>query len=122
MTSFYVEVLGCQIERLQPAIGLTQLRAGNCLVDLVDVDGELGRRGGAAPMVEGNNLDHVCFRIEPFIHDEIVAHLLNHSVTPGDVDPRYGAEGMGPSMYISDPDGNTIELKGPPDLSISPSR
>lgn len=32
------------------------------------------------------------------------------------VDPaetRYGAEGDGPSIYFSDPDGNRIELKGP---------
>ncbi|MFT4583781.1 MAG: glyoxylase I family protein [Gammaproteobacteria bacterium] len=121
MISFYVDVLGCRVERSLPAIGLTQLRAGSCLLDLVDVDGELGRHGGPAPTAEGNNLEHFCFRIEPFIHDEIKDHLLNHSVAPGNLELRYGAEGMGPSMYICDPDGNTIELKGPPDLSNSPS-
>ncbi|MDA0822798.1 MAG: VOC family protein [Proteobacteria bacterium] len=122
MINFYVDVLGCRVERSLPAFGLTQLRAGKCLLDLVDVDGELGRRGGAAPAAAGNNLEHFCLRIEPFIGEEIKAYLLSHSVEPGDIESRYGAEGMGPSMYICDPDGNTIELKGPPDLSISPSR
>jgi glyoxylase I family protein len=112
--SFYCDVLGAEVEKVQEALGLHQLRAGNALIDLVDLEGELGRKGGAGPGVEGRNMDHLCIRIEPFDEAAIRAHLERHGVAPGDVVSRYGAEGQGPSMYITDPDGNSVELKGPP--------
>jgi catechol 2,3-dioxygenase-like lactoylglutathione lyase family enzyme len=114
MLRFYCEVLGCAVERRKDDIGLVQLRAGRSLVDLVPVDGELGRAGGAAPGSEGRNMDHLCFRLEAFDEATLVAHLERHGVEPGRVSSRYGAEGNGPSMYVEDPEGNTVELKGPP--------
>jgi catechol 2,3-dioxygenase-like lactoylglutathione lyase family enzyme len=114
MTRFYCEVLGCRIEKQQPAFGLTQLRAGRTLVDLVDVAGPAGRPGGAAPGREGRNMDHFCLRIEPFEPVALAAHLRRHGIEPGEVVQRYGAEGDGPSLYLQDPEGNTVELKGPP--------
>lgn len=114
MIRFYCDVLGCRIERRQDEIGLVQLRAGAALVDLVPVEGKLGRMGGAAPGPEGGNLDHVCFRVEPFDAAAIRAHLAAHRVEAGPVELRYGAEGEGPSIYLHDPEGNMIELKGPP--------
>lgn len=115
MLRFYREVLGCTIERRQDAIGLVQLRAGRSLVDLVPVDGELGRTGGAAPGKEGRNLDHFCFRVDPFDEAAIRRHLQAHQIEAGALATRNGAEGEGPSIYISDPEGNVVELKGPPD-------
>ncbi|XYJ12104.1 VOC family protein [Telluria sp. B2] len=114
MERFYREVLGCTVARRQEAIGLIQLRAGSALVDLVPVDGKLGRMGGAAPGREGRNVDHICFRLEPFDEAAIRAHLAAHGVDAGPLDSRFGAEGDGPSIYLQDPEGNTIELKGPP--------
>ncbi len=114
MIAFYCDVLGCTVERRVDEIGLIQLRAGRSLVDLVPVDSKLGREGGAAPGKEGRNLDHLCFRVEDWDEDAIAAHLTEHGVDPGSVAERYGAEGQGPSMYIEDPEGNTVELKGPP--------
>ena len=113
MLRFYVDVLGCTVEKRQDAIGLVQLRAGASLIDLVPVDGELGRAGGSAPGREGRNLDHFCLRVEPFDEGAIRAHLARHGVGAGDTAQRYGAEGEGPSIYLEDPEGNTIELKGP---------
>lgn len=113
MIGFYCRVLGCQIERRQDEIGLVQLRAGSCLVDLVPVDGKLGRAGGAAPGPEGRNMDHLCFRVEPFDAAAIRSHLAACGVEAGPVESRYGAEGNGPSIYLADPEGNVIELKGP---------
>jgi glyoxylase I family protein len=113
MIGFYCRALGCQIERRQDEIGLVQLRAGSCLVDLVPVDGKLGRAGGAAPGPEGRNMDHLCFRVEPFDAAAIHSHLAACGVEAGPVESRYGAEGSGPSIYLSDPEGNVIELKGP---------
>lgn len=114
MTRFYCDVLGCAIERRQDEIGLVQLRAGRSLVDLVPVDGQLGRLGGAAPGAQGRNVDHFCFRVEPFDAAAIRAALAAAGVEAGAVASRYGAEGEGPSIYLTDPEGNTIELKGPP--------
>ena len=113
MIHFYCEVLGCTVERRQEAIGLVQLRAGRSLLDLVPVDGKLGLTGGAAPGAEGRNLDHFCFRVEPFDGVAIRGWLEAHGVSAGPVEPRYGAEGAGPSIYVTDPEGNVVELKGP---------
>jgi catechol 2,3-dioxygenase-like lactoylglutathione lyase family enzyme len=117
MIAFYTDVLGMSIERRVDSIGLIQLRAGRSLLDLVPVDSELGRKGGPAPGKLGRNLDHFCLRVEPFDDTAIRGHLLKSGVEAGPTQRRYGAEGNGPSMYVQDPDGNTVELKGPPDGS-----
>jgi catechol 2,3-dioxygenase-like lactoylglutathione lyase family enzyme len=114
MLQFYCGVLGCAIEREQTELGLTQLRAGRSLIDLVTVDGQIGREGGAAPGREGRNLDHFCVRVDPFDAEAIRHHLAQHGIDAGEVSSRYGAEGEGPSIYIRDPEGNTVELKGAP--------
>ena len=112
---FYCEVLGCSVEKRQPEIGLTQLRAGASLIDLVDVLGKIGRQGGAAPGKEAKNLDHFCLRIEPWDAEAIRRHLARHGIEAGEVARRFGAEGDGPSLYLHDPEGNEVELKGPPE-------
>lgn len=113
MQRFYCEVLGCREERRQDEIGLVQLRAGASLIDLVSVDGRIGRHGGAAPGTEGHNMDHVCLRVENYDEAAILAHLRAHDVRIGDIGMRYGARGEGPSIYLFDPQGNMVELKGP---------
>lgn len=113
MLRFYCDVLGCTIERRRADIGLVQLRAGRSLLDLVPVDGRLGRAGGAAPGPEGRNLDHFCFRVDPFDEAALRRHLDAHGVAAGPVGSRYGAEGEGPSIYVTDPEGTVVELKGP---------
>jgi glyoxylase I family protein len=115
MRHFYCEVLGCTFEREQAEIGLLQLRAGASLIDLIAVDGKLGRKGGAAPGAEARNVDHFCLQVDAWDQAEILAHLRAHAVRIGEVGQRYGAEGEGPSIYMDDPEGNTVELKGPPD-------
>lgn len=111
---FYCEVLGCREERRQDEIGLVQLRAGDSLIDLVGLDGKLGRMGGAGPGREGRNMDHLCLQVEGYDEAAIVAHLEAHGVRVGDVGSRYGAKGEGPSIYLYDPEGNMVELKGAP--------
>ena len=117
MIAFYRDVLGCPVERRVEDLGLIQLRAGRSLIDLVDVSGTLGKAGGAGPGAEGRNMDHLCLRIEPFDEAALRAHLASHGVTVGELASRYGAEGQGPSLYIQDPEANTVELKGPPDAT-----
>jgi catechol 2,3-dioxygenase-like lactoylglutathione lyase family enzyme len=114
LTRFYCDVLGCSIERDRPELGLTQLRAGVSLLDLLAVDSELGRAGGAAPGKTRRNMDHLCLRIEPFDENALIAHLVSNGIAVGEIKSRFGADGYGPSLYISDPEGNVIELKGPP--------
>jgi glyoxylase I family protein len=114
MVAFYCQALGCTVDKVQEEIGLTQLRAGSALIDIVDVHGELGRMGGPAPGLEGHNMDHLCLRVEPFDGDRIRTFLTDMGYAPGEVVQRYGAEGEGPSIYVNDPEGNMVELKGPP--------
>jgi catechol 2,3-dioxygenase-like lactoylglutathione lyase family enzyme len=112
---FYIGALGCQIEKEQGELGLVQLRAGISLIDLVPLDGKLGKAGGAGPGAEARNVDHFALEIAPFDETAIRAHLTSHGVAIGEYGKRYGAKGNGPSFYITDPDGNAVELKGPPD-------
>jgi glyoxylase I family protein len=114
LTRFYCDVLGCRHEREVTEVGLTQLRAGASLIDIVDAGGSLGRAGGAPPAADsGHNVDHLCLRVTPFDPDAIAAHLERHGIEPSAVRRVYGAEGFGPSIYLEDPEGNTVELKGP---------
>ena len=115
MLAFYCGALGCSVERRQDDIGLVQLRVGRSLLDLVPVDGKLGSAGGVAPGREGRNMDHFCLRVEPFDEPGIRSHLEALGIEVGPVASRYGAEGEGPSIYLTDPEGNVVELKGPPD-------
>jgi catechol 2,3-dioxygenase-like lactoylglutathione lyase family enzyme len=112
---FYRDVLGCAEERAVEEVGLYQLRAGRALIDLVPLDAPLGRHGGPPPGETGRNVDHVALQLAAFDEPALRAHLEAHGVEPGEVARRYGAEGMGPSMYLRDPNGNVIELKGPGD-------
>ncbi|MCP5244480.1 MAG: VOC family protein [Burkholderiales bacterium] len=112
MLDFYCKVLGCKIERATSVeTGLTQLRAGNALIDLVTVDSRLGRLGGEAPNRTGNNVDHFCLQLKPVTEDEILKHLLACGINAGKFVERYGAQGIGSSIYIHDPEGNTVELR-----------
>ena len=111
---FYVEMLGCREERRSDALGLVQLRAGANLIDLIDVGSPLGKLGGPAPGAQARNVDHIALQLEHFDVARIREQLTAFGVEPGDVAQRYGALGMGPSMYVRDPDGNVVELKGPP--------
>lgn len=112
MLEFYVGVLGCSVEReTSPELGLTQLRAGSALIDIVAVDSQLGKMGGDAPGDSGLNLDHFCLRLEKISEAELRAHLSEHNIEIGEFASRYGAEGQGQSVYFLDPDGNTVELR-----------
>ena len=126
MIAFYRDVLGCDVVWRRPDLGLVHLRAGAALIDLVTFDGPVGGRGGAAPGQAGRNLDHLCLRVDPFDASAILAHLAAHGVKADAMDERFGAEGEGASLYIDDPEGNIVELKGPavrwPDNVPRPAR
>ena len=109
---FYRDTLGLEIER-KLDLGLVQLRAGRCLIDLVPVSSQLGRLGGPPPQANGHNMDHFALELERFDAAAIFAHLDAHGVEHGEVSQRYGANGTGASIYVKDPDGNTVELKSP---------
>ncbi|MCC8429724.1 VOC family protein [Reyranella aquatilis] len=103
MVRFYEQALGFREERRLERLNLVQMRAGASLLDLIATDASSG-----AP-----NMDHLCFRVEPFDRDAIVMRLAPFGISVGETVDRYGAEGNGPSVYFHDPEGNQIELKGP---------
>ena len=111
MIGWYRDVLGCRLERGPGEEGLAQLRAGESLIDLVDVNGPLGREGGDPPQPDAPNMDHVCLQVEPWDSEAITAHLARFDVEHEDVVVRYGATGVGESIYLADPEGNRVELK-----------
>lgn len=115
--AFYIEVLGGKWDRRRDDLGLHHLRLGTMMMDLVPIDSPLGRKGGAGPGREGHNVDHVAFRVRPWDGEQILAHLGAHGIE-AEIKSRYGADGDGPSIYFEDPEGNGVELKGPPDAPV----
>lgn len=110
--AFYVDVVGCSVERRCDDLGMVHLRAGNSMIDLVHTTGRLGLRGGAAPDASARNIDHICLRIAPFDEAALVAHLAGHGLAPeGPAASNFGAQGDGDSLYVADPEGNVVELK-----------
>ncbi len=112
---WYEQVFGSTVERQMRDFGLYQLRIGQSLIDLVPVRSRAGRRGGGAPGKTKRNMDHFAVQLAEFDARKIRAFLRRRGIEPGEVARRYGAQGHGPSMYLTDPDGNVVELKGPPD-------
>jgi catechol 2,3-dioxygenase-like lactoylglutathione lyase family enzyme len=108
MRRFYCDVLGAIHVAYRPQFGMSHLRAGSAMIDLVK-----GERAGC-------NMDHFCLRVEPFDQEKILSHLRKHGVAVGDVKNRFGAEGNGVSIYVTDPEGNIVELKGPSDGKAAP--
>ena len=114
MIAFYCEVVGCTLEWRRDDLGLVHLRAGRALIDLVPVDGPLGKIGGAAPGTEAHNMDHFCLQVAEFDAAAIEAHLRSKGVALGEIKDRYGAAGRGTTIYLQDPEGNRLELKAAP--------
>jgi glyoxylase I family protein len=104
MVRFYEQALGFEVLRRVDELRLVQMRAGASMLDLVSRD---------RPDDKDGNMDHLCFRIEPFDRDVVVARLSPLGIAVGETVERVGAEGKGPSVYFDDPEGNQIELKGP---------
>jgi catechol 2,3-dioxygenase-like lactoylglutathione lyase family enzyme len=111
--AFYTAVLGCDVKKRRDDLGMIHLSAGTSMIDLVDVNGPIGRQGGQPAGKQRHNVDHVCLRVEPFDEQAILQHLAAAGVSAEAAVMRYGAEGTGLSMYLNDPDDNQIELKGP---------
>jgi glyoxylase I family protein len=114
MLRFYCDVLGCRLAKVNTPLGLYHLRAGLSMIDLIDAEGELGRAGGALPPgpdTGGRNVDHMALRITPFDETTIREHLAAEGVAASDAGVRFGAGGDGLSLYVTDPEGNVVELK-----------
>jgi len=111
--AFYVDVLGCAVENDLPQYGMTELRAGASMIDLVDIGCDEG--GWARPEIPGGrNIDHLCLALATAEEDAVRAHLRGHGVAIVEETVHAGAGGDCLSLYVQDPSGNRIELKLPP--------
>jgi glyoxylase I family protein len=111
---FYKDILGCPEARIREEMGLYQFQAGASMIDLVPLDGKAGERSGYGPPTAGRNVDHIALTLAEYDEEALMSYLKANGVTPTESGQRFGAEGTGPSMYMEDPDGNVVELKGPP--------
>ena len=111
MLEFYCQGLGFEVAKRNEPLGLVHLKSRSAMVDLISLDGPLGRAGGAAAGVEGRNMDHLCLRVDPFDGPALMRHFESLGVAPMELRTRFGAEGDGLSFYIRDPEGNRVEIK-----------
>ena len=109
MRRFYCDVLGAEHVAYRPEFGMSHLRVGDALIDLVERE-----------TPSGVNLDHLCLRVGEFDQARLVSYLKDKGVAVGAIRNRFGAEGNGVSIYLTDPEGNTVELKGPSDGKAVP--
>ena len=112
MASFYCDRLGFEVAKRNDPLGLVHLRSQAAMIDLVALDGPLGRAGGAPPGTEGRNMDHLCLRVDRFEPDALMRYFETLGVTPSELRTRFGGQGDGLSFYIRDPEGNRVEIKG----------
>lgn len=110
---FYCGVIGCTVENALPEYGMLQLRAGAALIDLVDISTSEGA-WAAPPAAGGRNMDHVCLATGPWDEATLKAHLAAHDVAIVEEGVHGGTRGESLSLYVRDPSGNVVELKGPP--------
>ncbi|MFI6863290.1 VOC family protein [Streptomyces sp. NPDC050421] len=99
---FYAGLLG-----LEP-VRVAEWRAGEVPFPSVRVTAETIIDLVARPRGE-SNVDHICLTVEPLDWTEFIASGA-FTVLEGPVD-RYGARGSAQSVYVQDPDGNTVELR-----------
>lgn len=111
LSAFYVEAIGCALVWDRPELGLTHLRAGNAMIDIVSIDGPLGTKGVSRAAGPGRNVDHLCLCIRPFDFGALKAHFDKFDIAVAPAQTRFGAQGNGLSIYLTDPEGNRIELK-----------
>lgn len=111
LIAFYRDAIGCAVEWERPELGLTHLRAGSAMIDVVDINGPLGIDGVAEPAPYGRNVDHLCLRIDPFDFAVLATHFAKFGIVVEPPKDRFGATGFGQSIYLADPEGNGIELK-----------
>lgn len=111
LVGFYVDAIGCKLAWNRPELGLTHLEAGTAMLDIVSIDGSLGKDGVSFSSGPGRNVDHLCLRIAPFDYDALKAHFAAFGIAIDPPQSRYGAQGHGLSIYLTDPEGNGIELK-----------
>ncbi|MEU9125397.1 VOC family protein [Streptomyces sp. NPDC048506] len=75
---------------------------------------DLITRPDAGPgTADSSNVDHICLVVDPLDWQEVIDSGA-FTVLEGPVD-RYGARGDARSIYVQDPDGNTVELRWYPE-------
>ncbi|GAA1911227.1 VOC family protein [Streptantibioticus ferralitis] len=68
---------------------------------------------GPSDSVQGSNVDHICLVVEPLDWQQVIdSGEFTVLDGPG---PRFGARGTAQSLYVRDPDGNTVELRWYPE-------
>ncbi|MBU3824151.1 MAG: VOC family protein [Candidatus Oceanisphaera merdipullorum] len=111
MLDFYCRILGCKLDREVADLGFYQVRVGNQVLDLVDVQGPLGADGGTPDQCKAN-MDHFCLLVSAFDAEALSAYFRKNGVIHEPATSRISAQGEGLSMYVYDPEGNKVELKG----------
>lgn len=125
LEAFYAELLDTSVERRNDAFGMVHLRTGTALLDIIQADPTRPAPGDGADV---RNVDHFAFSLSTFDEPALTAHVVRVVAADSErygetsaagpaveVHRRYGAGGFGRSLYVSDPEGNSVELKGPPE-------
>lgn len=111
---FYRDLLGCKVGYEYPNLGMVQVWAGVSLIVLWDIT-HPGAKRAIPPISNGRNVDHVCLALGRFDPDEMKKFLEASEIQIVEEANHGGARGVGYSIYVNDPFGNKLELKGPPE-------
>lgn len=107
---FYVNLLGLTPERVElwqaGEVGFPSVRLNAfTIIDFF-------KQSQSVDLATKNNVEHICLEVEPIDLDQLKTQLedLKISIVEGP-GKRWGAKGIGMSLYIQDPDQNVIELR-----------
>lgn len=120
--AFYCDELGLAGERVEAwragEVPFPSVRIdATTIIDLFDH--ALTDRLAAHPEAGGSpggtatarpNMEHLCFTVEPVDLHELAASG-RFEVVRGPAEHLFGAQGYATSLYVADPDGNTVELR-----------
>ncbi|WP_433211785.1 VOC family protein [Microtetraspora malaysiensis] len=99
---FYAGTLGLEEERV------AEWRAGKAPFPSVRVNESTIIDMVHRPRGE-SNVDHICLVVDPVDWQQVIDSGV-FAVLEGPVS-RFGARGVAQSVYVQDPDGNTVELR-----------
>ncbi|MEW2288765.1 VOC family protein [Streptomyces sp. NPDC047841] len=103
--AFYTGPLGLQPVRVKEwrdgKVSFPSVRVSpTTIIDLVKAPAERAK---------GSNVDHICLVVEPLDWQRVIdSGVFTVLDGPG---KRFGAQGVADSLYVQDPDGNTVELR-----------
>ena len=104
---FYETLLGFAVAGEMPQWGMTEMRAGDAHIVLVDANSKEGA-WAISPQGRGENVHHFCLRLTQFDEKDLRRRFKDAKI---EIEEEDLGDDEG-ALYVRDPEGNYVELRG----------